>query len=64
MKQLSRRPFVETSADAPADDTALSELTAEDRDRLAMDAWEPSLLRRLIDEAADPVAQRKLKGSR
>lgn len=32
----------------PQEDTALLSLTAEDRDQLVMDSWEPSLLRKLL----------------
>ena len=42
-KPVSRRPT------DSAEDTALSALTPEDRERLAMDAWEPSLLRKLLE---------------
>lgn len=49
-----------SSSDAGADideheDTALLSLTAEDRDQLVMDSWEPSLLRELLS------AQNRLK---
>jgi len=49
MKKLSRNPARAAKPDVPLDDAVLSGLTAEDRDRLAMDAWEPSLLRRLLE---------------
>ena len=39
----------------PQEDTALLSLTAEDRDQLVMDSWEPSLLRKLLS------AQNRLK---
>lgn len=32
----------------PGDDTLLRGLTREDRAKLSMDAWEPSLLRKLL----------------
>lgn len=42
-------------APRPREDTALTSLSPEDRERLAMDSWEPSLLRELL------TAQNKLK---
>ena len=30
------------------EDTALRRLTPEDRDRIGLDAWEPSLLRKML----------------
>ena len=41
---------------ASVEDTALKSLSQQDRDKLAMDAWEPSLLRKLLE------AQNKLPG--
>ena len=46
-----------TSQSQP-EDTALTSLTAEDREKLSMDAWEPSLLRNLLK------AQNKLQNKR
>lgn len=40
------------------EDTALWSLTPEDREKLVMDAWEPSLLRKLLS------AQNRLKRRR
>lgn len=40
---------MDAESDAPPEDTALSELTPEDRERLAIDAWEPTLLRKLLE---------------
>jgi hypothetical protein len=42
-------------APSPIEDTALSCLSKADRRKLAMDAWEPSLLRKLL------AAQNRLK---
>jgi len=41
--------------DESREDTALTSLSPEDRSRLVMDSWEPSLLRELL------TAQNKLK---
>ena len=43
---------------AQQEDTALWSLTPEDREKLVMDAWEPSLLRKLLS------AQNRLKRRR
>jgi hypothetical protein len=36
------------AARAPQEDTAVRSLSKEDRAKLGMDAWEPSLLRQLL----------------
>lgn len=41
----------------PEEDTALLSLTPEDRNKLEMDAWEPSLLRKLLS-AQDRLKRR------
>jgi hypothetical protein len=48
-RSIERRP-----APPEIEDTALGSLTPEDRERLSMDSWEPSLLRELL------TAQNKL----
>jgi hypothetical protein len=56
-KPLKPTPPAELRAPA-ADDTALMSLSRADRKRLAMDAWEPSLLRKLLT-AQNRLKQRK-----
>lgn len=51
-----KRPNVPASDPTPeCEDTAMLSLTPSDRKKLSMDAWEPSLLRKLLS------AQNKLK---
>jgi len=47
-----------TDEQPPAEDTALRSLDAEERASLSMDAWEPSLLRKLLK------AQHRLRSRR
>ena len=42
---------------------ASGSLTPEDRERLAMDAWEPTLLRKLLEAQDMLLRQSKPKGS-
>jgi hypothetical protein len=42
-RPVRRAPVVENN-----EDTALRSLSKEDREKLAMDSWEPSLLRNLL----------------
>ena len=49
------------SAQGSLEDTALTALTPEDRERLAMDAWEPTLLRKLL-EAQDKLPAKAKPG--
>jgi hypothetical protein len=44
---------------APQEDTALRSLSKEDRAKLGMDAWEPSLLRQLLAAHNKPTNQNK-----
>jgi hypothetical protein len=46
------------SKDGAGEDTALRSLTEEDRAHLCMDAWEPSLLRKLL-KAQDKLRRRR-----
>ena len=48
----------EQSDPAQQEDTALWSLTPEDREQLVMDAWEPSLLRKLLS-AQDRLKRRR-----
>lgn len=53
--------------DAPAEDSVLRRLTREERMRLNMDSWEPSLLRRLLkpkhDQPATPSGRQRPPGT-
>jgi len=44
-REPAKRPGRESR---DSEDTALRSLSAEDRSKLSMDAWEPSLLRKLL----------------
>ena len=44
-KQAKRVPFQPKHGN---EDTALKRLTREDRERIGFDAWEPSLLRKML----------------
>ena len=61
MATRERHSGVDESNDGPLEDTALSALTPEDRERLAMDAWEPTLLRKLLE--AENKLPRKAKST-
>jgi hypothetical protein len=52
----AKRPV--RSQDPSDEDTALRSLSKEDRAHLCMDAWEPSLLRKLL-EAQDKLHRRR-----
>ncbi len=51
------------SAAGSLEDMALGPLTPEDRERLAMDAWEPTLLRKLLKAQDALLRQSKLDRS-
>jgi hypothetical protein len=48
MATKSDRPKARQTGDAGFEDTALLSLSKTDRKKLGMDAWEPSLLRKLL----------------
>jgi hypothetical protein len=50
-----KQPQPKPKPEEPVDDTALRSLSKTDRKKLSMDAWEPSLLRKLLS------AQNRLK---
>ncbi len=52
---MARKPEPKRPTPARYDDTALLSLSKTERKQLAMDAWEPSLLRKLLS------AQNRLK---
>ena len=66
MDKSATKPQRGESPQSPLEDTALSCLTPEDRDRLAMDAWEPTLLRKLLEaqNKLPPKGNKQVKGSR
>lgn len=58
---MAKRPSTQRQAErenGSIDDTALRSMSKEDRAHLCMDAWEPSLLRKLLH------AQNKLRRRR
>jgi hypothetical protein len=55
VERRGSRPAEPAPSPAPLDDTAVRSLSKEDRAKLGMDAWEPSLLRELL------AAHNKLK---
>jgi hypothetical protein len=56
LRKLKREPV--RKRQSTPEDTALLSLSPEDRARLGMDAWEPSLLRKLL------TAQNRIKPGR
>ena len=54
-KTFQHVPRRHQRTDARPEDTAIRSLSREERKRISMDAWEPSLLRRLLS------AQNRLK---
>jgi hypothetical protein len=57
-KGNNRQPAAEP-ASGTTEDTALRSLTREERARLSIDAWEPSLLRKLLQAEGRLPPRRK-----
>jgi len=57
-KWLQHSPRPRVTQQAPPEDTALLSLSGDERRRIAMDSWEPSLLRQLLS-AQDRLKSRK-----
>jgi hypothetical protein len=55
---VAAKPEPKRKVPPPFEDTALLSLSKVDRKKLAMDSWEPSLLRKLL-KAQNRLKQRK-----